>query len=84
MSNAADSAFDDSQILYHAAQSAEDLASALDDLKSAVDEIADGSQNMVEDTYDRVLGSISISNISRKLNSMIDEAYDCADELRNA
>lgn len=84
MSNAADSAFDDSQILYHAVQSAEDLASALDDLKSAVDEIADGSRDMNEDTYDRVLGSISIGDISRKLDSMIDEAYDCADELRNA
>lgn len=84
MSNAADSAFDDSQMLYHAVQSAEDLASALDNLKSAVDEIADGSRDMDEDTYDRVLGSISIGDIARKLDSMFDEAYDCADELRNA
>ena len=84
MSNTVDSAFDDSQILYHAVQSAEDLAGALDDLKSAVDEIADGSRDMDEDTYDRVLGSISIVDIARKLASMIDEAYDCADKLRNA
>ena len=84
MSNTVDSAFDDSQILYHAVQSAEDLAGALDDLKSAVDEIADGSRDMDEDTYDRVLGSISTVDIARKLASMIDEAYDCADELRNA
>lgn len=84
MSNTADSAFDDSQILYHAVQSAEDLASSLDDLKSAVDEIADGSRDMDEDTYDRVLGSISIGDIARKLDSAIDEVYDCADKLRNA
>lgn len=84
MSNTADSAFDDSQILHHAVQSAEDLASSLDDLKSAVDEIADGSRDMDEDTYDRILGAISIGDIARKLDAMIDEAYDCADELRNA
>lgn len=84
MSNAADSAFDDSQILYHAVQSAEDLANALDDLKSAVDEIADGSRDMREDEYESALDSISIGDISRKLDSMFDEVYDCADELRNA
>ena len=84
MSNAAESAFDDSQMLYHAVQSAEDLASALDDLKSAVDEISDGSRDMDENTYDHALGAISIGDISRKLDAMIDEAYDCADELRNA
>lgn len=83
MSNAADSAFDDSQILYHAVQSAEDLAGALDDLKSAVDEIADGSRDMSEGEYESVLDSISIGDISRKLDSTFDSVYDCADELRN-
>lgn len=84
MSNAAENAFDDSQMLYHAVQSAEDLAGALDDLKSAVDEIADGSRDMSEDEYESALDSISIGDISRKLDSMFDEVYDCADELRNA